>query len=178
MDVDKKVGKVTCLAQSTKTRGNEILRCTNPIAKDSVEQARKDLKGLRLLDASVAFDQTVPQLVVLARLLVCKKSHSDKAFMLVQNWVATSAFGRTVLPYDSTHDSAQSGHFDTSRVCIRRLVPYVTKTIIGIDTETRVSNAIKRDLTARETYTAGQIYVYWFPGNFGHIKMGLTTQPV
>ncbi len=67
---------------------------------------------------------------------------------------------------------------DTNRgmaTMIRRLVPFDAKVRDKIQTREILEGAIRRDLIPREDKD-GFIYIYWFPANLGHIKIGVTTR--
>ena len=64
------------------------------------------------------------------------------------------------------------------RTMIREFVPYAAQGMDKINTGAFVEAAIKRDLLKSETIKGGCIYIYWFPGNFGHLKIGVTTRTV
>ncbi|KAL8644152.1 MAG: hypothetical protein Q9210_007399, partial [Variospora velana] len=224
------VGKVTCLAKSTKGRKDQKRRCTKPIAKTPVEEARKILKCRELMNTTVHFDQVFDQLLALAQLLVCKiASHQTQSRELADAWVAayfplsatlqakttptktdsskTTPLTTTPLkptplkttpskttpskttpskttPFKATPSSTstkklvRSGEYDTSQACIRLLVPLAARTKTRVDTDGLLRRAIEKNLGPREMKVTGQIYIYWFPGNFGHIKIGLTKRPV
>lgn len=67
-----------------------------------------------------------------------------------------------------------TGH-SGSRIGIRNFEPYETRAKSRIAPEISVEQMLKRDLTPREAAQDGFIYIYWFEGNFGHIKIGVTT---
>ena len=61
------------------------------------------------------------------------------------------------------------------QTCIRTFVPFDPLAKSRAHTERYVRGAIMKDLISREE-TEGFIYIYWFPGNFGHLKIGVTTR--
>ncbi|KAL8967274.1 MAG: hypothetical protein Q9197_005515 [Variospora fuerteventurae] len=199
------LGKVTCLAKSTKGRKDQKKRCTKPIAKAHVEEARKILKCLKLMNPNVHFDQVFDQLLALAQLLVCKIAlHQNQSRGLADAWVAayfpssapllanvtppktnlskTTPSKTNPLKANPSSASAKklvrSSEYDTSQSCIRLLVPFAAVAKTRVDTNGLLRETIKRRLGPREITVTGQIYIYWFPGNFGHIKIGLTKRPV
>ena len=66
------------------------------------------------------------------------------------------------------------------KTVIRNFVPYCPKTKGQISVEKAVEGAIKRPLLKRESMPGheGWIYMYFFPGNFGFLKIGVTTKNV
>lgn len=62
------------------------------------------------------------------------------------------------------------------KTIIRRFVPYNVIVKDEINKMNLVASVIKKDLSARDIAKDGFIYIYWFPVNFGHIKIGVTTR--
>ena len=60
---------------------------------------------------------------------------------------------------------------------IRNFVPYHTKAKNQLDTGTAVVEAMNKDLLKSEMSRDGFIYIYWFPGMFGYIKIGSSGRP-
>lgn len=75
----------------------------------------------------------------------------------------------------STRITAQFLNVKGSQTCIRTFVPFDPLAKSLGRTENYVKGAIKKNLTPREELS-GLIYIYWFPGNFGHVKIGVTTR--
>ena len=59
---------------------------------------------------------------------------------------------------------------------IRRFVPFDAIVKDEIHKMNLVADAIRKDLSKRDIAKDGFIYIYWFPVNFGHIKIGMTTR--
>ncbi|KAI4177585.1 MAG: hypothetical protein LQ346_007641 [Caloplaca aetnensis] len=223
IDIDGKT--TTCIANSTKGKKGQTLKCKNRVSKASLSEARKVLGII----ASTADPRTRSQhLIKLAELLVCKNTyHQVKALSFAQSWEAeitplserriflapmaaapkaaatgrravsapvaaapkAAATGRRavsapvatapkiVLSPSISEVSTDSDKFDTSNICIRTFVPFDARAKSQGDTSDFVRGAIEKDLTPNETKT-GYIYIYWFPGNFGHLKLGCTTRTV
>lgn len=188
-----KIKKITCIAISTKGRKDQPLKCRNRISQASLIEARKVLKSLALTYDTHDSKERAAQLEGLARLLVCKNSyHQGVALAFAQAWEAAitpvserqivlpplTILAKTIAPAVSKKVTTTSGEFDTSEACIRRFIPYGTRTKSHINKGGFVRVAIERNLTLKEITGTGFIYIYWFPGNFGHIKIGYTTQTV
>ncbi|MCJ1258135.1 hypothetical protein MMC24_005966 [Lignoscripta atroalba] len=60
---------------------------------------------------------------------------------------------------------------------IQRFLPYCPKVRDGLSTQEVLTRMVTRDLTPREL-TRGFLYVYWFPGNFGMRKIGITKNSI
>ena len=65
-----------------------------------------------------------------------------------------------------------------TRTMIRGFVPYQARELDKVNTGASIEAAIKRDLLKSEMIKDGFIYIYWFPGNFGHLKIGHTGRAV
>lgn len=63
-----------------------------------------------------------------------------------------------------------------TEIIIRKFVPYDPKIKNMFDTANLVKGVIWKDLSHRDIAKDGFIYIYWFPVNFGHIKIGVTTR--
>ncbi|KAI4114771.1 MAG: hypothetical protein LQ338_007955, partial [Usnochroma carphineum] len=191
IDVDAE--KVTCLAKSTKGPKDQKRKCTKGISKNSLKEARQVLKSLLLRSTQEDFRKRSELLVTLAELLVCKHwYHQRNAISFAQAWEAAITHAserhividavciptRTAKSSLPTKLTTKSGEFDTSQVCIRNFVPFDARAKSRVDTRDFVRGAVERTLTPKEITHEGLIYVYWFPGNFGHIKIGLTTKTV
>ncbi len=61
---------------------------------------------------------------------------------------------------------------------IRNLVPYDPKVKSMIDTVSLVKGVIMKDLSRTDIAKDGFIYIYWFPVNFGLLKIGVSTRSV
>ena len=192
LDNELAAAKVTCLATVTKGPKDQKPRCRNGISKPSLKDARSILESLRSISTGSNLNTKEDQLTKLANLLLCKRFHQDKAPLLVNAWEALRT-PRSASPLISasakkpaeehvscvaTKVNTQSDEFDTSRVCIRNFVPYDARAFSRVNTEDSVKGAVMQDLTPREIKHEGLIYIYWFPGNFGHIKIGVTSLSV
>ncbi|KAL8920654.1 MAG: hypothetical protein Q9208_006136 [Pyrenodesmia sp. 3 TL-2023] len=184
VDIDGKT--TTCIAQTSKRKV-----CKNRISKASVSEARKVLDSIASADDARTLKNQSDHLLGLAELLVCKRNHQEKATLFAQAWEAAIAptskrhegsvhvttASKIVAPSSIKKSTTRSDKFDTSKTCIRTFVPYDARAKSQIDTSDFVRGAIERNLTPRETST-GYIYIYWFPGNFGHLKLRCTTRTV
>ncbi|KAI4169728.1 MAG: hypothetical protein LQ343_005469 [Gyalolechia ehrenbergii] len=170
----------TCLGKSEKKE-----RCKRRISMKNLAVAEGILKRLERGDCTIDNDEFSKLLRNLAELLHCKKYHQKYAPVLSERWEVTvglrteptSAQG-TVRKPRSTKPATQHDQFDTSKVGIRKFVPYDAKGQSMISTENFVGGAITAKLGKREIEKAGHIYIYGVPGNFGHSKIGVTSRPV
>ncbi|KAL8753217.1 MAG: hypothetical protein Q9184_005483, partial [Pyrenodesmia sp. 2 TL-2023] len=184
IDVDGKT--TTCIAQTRKGK-----KCKNGISKASVSEARKVLESVTSAGDAKHLKDLSDRLLGLAELLVCKRYHQEKATPFAQAWKAAinplskkhkgsvhvTTASKTVVTSCTKKVTTPSDEFDSSKTCIRTFVPYDARAKSQIDTSDFVRGAIERNLTPREIST-GYIYIYWFPGNFGHLKLGCTTRTV
>ncbi|KAL8832552.1 MAG: hypothetical protein Q9170_004843 [Blastenia crenularia] len=166
-------------------------RCKAGIAKRSIDVAKAILKKLEAGDPDVNHDNLSRQLRSLAELLHCKGNHQKDAPLICRKWEIIIGLRseplstpEPVVPVPDvrhtnilTKTTILTNKFDTSRVCIRTFIPYDPLAQAQICTERFVTGAITQNLTPKEQKT-GLIYIYWFPGNFGHIKIGVTTRAV
>ncbi|KAL9603811.1 MAG: hypothetical protein Q9219_000920 [cf. Caloplaca sp. 3 TL-2023] len=176
-----------CLAKTLKKS-----RCKRPIAKKSIRAAETLLDRLGSLDPSVNSQILSEQLISLAELLLCRNNHQDKAEDLSNTWrdilgLATadqsvreceSLSTGTRAPVVATKSADSKIEFDTSRVYIRNFLPFdAVAKALGC-TENFVREALTKKFGKREATQAGVIYIYWFPGNFGYVKIGVTGKSV
>lgn len=184
IDIDGKT--TTCIAQTSKGK-----KCKNRISKASVSEARKVLESIVSTDDAKHHKNQSDHLLGLAELLVCKRNHQEKATPIAQAWEAAitpiskrhkdsvhvTTASKTVVSSSTKKVTTRSDEFDTSKTCIRTFVPYDARAKSQINTSDFVRGAIERNLTPQEVST-GYIYIYWFPGNFGHLKLGCTIRTV
>lgn len=64
------------------------------------------------------------------------------------------------------------------KINFRNLVPYDPKVKSMIDTVSLVKGVIMKDFSRTEIAKDGFIYIYWFPVNFGLLKIGVSTRSV
>ncbi|KAL8897583.1 MAG: hypothetical protein Q9207_007145 [Kuettlingeria erythrocarpa] len=205
IDIDGKT--TTCIASSTKGKKGQKLKCKNRISKASVSEARKVLESIastadprtrsehlialaELLVCKHTYHQVkAPSFAQPWEAAITPLSGRRLVPAPAAAAPKTAAIGRradsapvatapkTVLSPSAKEASTHSGEFDTSNICIRTFVPYDARAKSQGDTSNFVRGAIEKDLKPKETKT-GYIYIYWFPGNFGHIKLGCTTRTV
>ncbi|KAL8707028.1 MAG: hypothetical protein Q9225_007872 [Loekoesia sp. 1 TL-2023] len=178
---------VVCVANTSRGR-----RCRKIITKKKLEEAKSILEQLETGDPIMDSKSVRQQLQKLAERLHCTRDHHKYAHVLSKNWEVTvglctepaliqeSAVPSTDVRVSSVSRRAtlEKDRFDTSRTYIRNFTPYDARTKSQSNTEGFVEGAITKDLTKQEIEKKGLIYIYWFPGNFGHIKIGLTTRTV
>ena len=201
IDVDFTSVQPTCVALT-----REKLRCKNKPSESRWKEACAILDYLVSLVPCYDIEKYAEGLKQLACLVLCKHKHQAKATKLVEAWkdsLSCSVYGTndSHVPSENVQShtskpgledlSGTSGVLKFSmdfsidflgpgkyRAMIRGLVPYQAKVMDKVDTGAFVAAAIERDLLAREMDTDGFIYIYWFPGNFGHIKIGVTGRTV
>ncbi|KAL8883616.1 MAG: hypothetical protein Q9192_007076 [Flavoplaca navasiana] len=185
LNIDLKADKITCLAITQKG-----VRCKYGIAMKTLKAAREVLEQLEKENLTdLDWQPPVDQLGLLANLLLCKNRHQDQAHPLTKRWAAainlTKRDGPTAsLPFAqnsisslaSALDRTQLGEYDYTNVCIRGLIPYDARARTVENTAVFVQGAMRKGLTRREVQTEGYIYIYNFPGNFGHVKIGVTSK--
>ena len=185
LNIDLKADKITCLAITQKG-----VRCKYGIAMKTLKAAREVLEQLEKENLThLDWQPPVDQLGLLANLLHCKNRHQDQAHPLTTRWA--EAVNRTKrdgpaasLPFAqnpisllaSALNRTQLGEYDYTKVCIRGLIPYDARARTTENTAVFVQGAMRRGLTRREVQTEGYIYIYNFPGNFGHVKIGVTSK--
>ncbi|KAL8853955.1 MAG: hypothetical protein Q9221_001263 [Calogaya cf. arnoldii] len=183
LNIDVEADSNTCLANTR--RGT---RCTYGIAKSSVKAARQILQQLEK-GHSIKQDWKPPldQLELLANLLLCKRSHQDQAYAVTERWVAAMdptkgdcTFASLQVSPNPNMAHGQTINFVRSRgsgstICIRTFVPFDSRARCMMNTKVFIEGAMRKILTPREVQKEGYIYIYNFNGNFGHVKIGVTT---
>lgn len=179
----------TCLGK-TKKQG----RCKNHILKKNLAVAERILKNLENGHFADTRGNPSKQLKTLAELLHCKSRHQEDAPLLSRDWEIVLGLRTEPVPAEepavsSTHirvsrttratkDVIPNSTFDTSRTHIRKFVPYDARAQTMKSMESFVEGAVTANLGKQEIEKAGHIYIYWFPGNFGHLKIGVTSRSV
>ena len=183
-------------------------RCTRSLSKVVRLELPQVLRSLIATGASYGWTTTTDRLEQLAGMLLCARSHrSSHTSRFVSSWKEKLACipsvdvdlqimdilldsDGTAINSDRVHHKALTGasiskegpttfftHFN-ERYEIRTFIPFDLRSRSTRDKDDVLMNAITRDLTKREIAGTGVIYVYWFPGNFGHLKIGVTTRAV
>ncbi|KAL8940236.1 MAG: hypothetical protein Q9216_002920 [Gyalolechia sp. 2 TL-2023] len=179
----------TCLATTTKHK-----RCKNHIAKKNLKAAETILEKVETGDWARNSKHSSKLLKNVAELLHCARSHQPHAPVLFEKWevilglrTESMSVEEPAVPLKdvyvpqksrSTDTTTQDIRFDTSKACIRSFVPYDARAQAMTKMDNFVEGAITAKLGKQEIEKAGHIYIYWFPGNFGHLKIGLTSRPI
>ncbi|KAL8668401.1 MAG: hypothetical protein Q9168_006965 [Polycauliona sp. 1 TL-2023] len=169
LNIDLETDTTTCVANTRKGT-----RCTYRIAKLALEEARKILEGFKKETITREWKTRVDQVQLLASLLHCKRQHQDQADTWSKRWAA--AIAPTKVPLAQTEKSTPSRNNDYTAACIRNLIHFDTRAKSIANTTDFVEGALRRELTRREVKHQGYIYIYNFPGNFGHVKIGVTSR--
>ncbi len=187
---------------------NKGVRCKFSLSKSTRLEVQRTLRGLIAMGLPKENRKFSDQLELLAYLMLCKNYHQrTQATKVISSWKAKLAhvvsgnvsphIVEPILPPDiSALQSIEIDHKQetqtypskdilttdgaefTERYVIRTLVPFDPKARSKSSTGDFLRGAIMRDLTKREIINSGVIYIYWFPGNFGHLKIGVTTRAV
>ncbi|KAL8951537.1 MAG: hypothetical protein Q9222_002508 [Ikaeria aurantiellina] len=177
--------EITCLAATSKGP-----RCKYRIAKSNLKEAQALLESWRNGEIAEKLEARVGQFEQLASLLLCRRYHQKDASSLARAWevmrdptirqdqeekplVPSSTARRT---RSSSSTIVQWDEFDSSQVHIRKFEPFDARAKSRTCTQGFVQGAMKKNLNATEAQSQGLVYIYWFPGNFGHIKIGVTSK--
>lgn len=183
-------------------------RCTRSLSKLVRLELPQLLRSLIATGVSDDWSTTTDRLEQLAGILLCARSHrSSHTSKFVSSWKKKLACiasvdvdlrimdiildsDGTAIPSDTVQHKAQTGasmskeglatHFTdfNERYEIRTFIPFDPRSRSTRDKDNVLMHAITRNLTKREIVGTGVVYVYWFPGNFGHLKIGVTTRAV
>ncbi|KAI4136429.1 MAG: hypothetical protein L6R39_007790 [Caloplaca ligustica] len=163
--------------------------CTLRIAKKDYERAQIIVERLETGNLDGTPGTSSEHLKDLAQLLHCKRYHQKDAPVLVQTWEATIGIHTEPIPKSSpvvtsttisvsatpAKLAAQAFDFIGVQTCIRTLIAFDPRAKSESCTAKFVRGALEKSSTPRDIEKKGVIYIYWFPGNFGHIKIGATT---
>ncbi|KAL8695746.1 MAG: hypothetical protein Q9201_007968 [Fulgogasparrea decipioides] len=191
--------KFTCLGYTKDGR-----RCSYEIAKDNCKKARNALKRLEKSHKELASQNQSGQLEALAKLLLCKRYHQNQAAPVTRTWQAAFIYTTerrsasdsattctrpitTRVDVAATQDGLQLSLVSANitpwffavngwQTRIRTLVPFDAEAKHSRCTERYVKNAIKENLGKKEIEEEGTVYIYWCPGNFGLVKIGVTNK--
>ena len=174
----------TCVAATLKGP-----RCKNPLSKSTRAQIRVVLDSLNILNALQDLPVLLEQLQILARLALCCHRHqlrettdvlaaSESILADPAGGTGTSEDGLNAWQYKGIKRERCSVPYplfiDAQRACIRRFQRYdkIHNTRVGVEEVLR--RIVSRQLTRRDI-KPGYLYIYNFPGNFGLVKVGVTT---
>ncbi|KAL9000713.1 MAG: hypothetical protein Q9169_000749 [Polycauliona sp. 2 TL-2023] len=169
LNTDLKADTTTCVAKTRKGT-----RCTYRIGKLAIKEARKILEQLEKKTISQDWKPPLDQVQLLASLLHCKKQHQDVAHTLTKQWA--TAIDPTQVSLVQAEVCTPSHKHDYTAACIRNLIQYDTTAKSIANTTKFIEGALRRQLTRREVKIEGYMYIYNFPGNFGHVKIGVTSR--
>ena len=178
-------------------RNRDGSRCNIHINKANRKKVRDALESFSATDLSKDRGAFSDQLEPFVQMLFCVRRHQYQAPALISTLKEEFSYstseeivrylvGEIRLSSNSALQSSEavnqtglqtsSSNFDGDYI-IRKFVPYDPATKRGLGTTILLQKAILRNLTPRELHT-GFIYIYWFPGNFGYVKIGVTTRQV
>ncbi|KAL8715898.1 MAG: hypothetical protein Q9220_000565 [cf. Caloplaca sp. 1 TL-2023] len=184
-DVDLNAKDITCLAATSKGP-----RCKYRIAESNLKEARALLDSWKNRIIAERLEPRLDQFEQLASLLLCRRYHQKEASSFAKAWEAvrdsSTRLDQEIRPLEpprtgrrvrsSPARTTRKDFFDSSQVYIRTFEPFDARAKSRICTQDFVQGAMKKNLNISEAQRHGLIYIYWFPGNFGHIKIGVTTK--
>ncbi|KAL8720297.1 MAG: hypothetical protein Q9181_007932 [Wetmoreana brouardii] len=189
----------TCLGSTKRGR-----KCRYGIAKDNWKEAQKALERLEKSREELVSQNQSDQLEALAKLLLCKRRHQNQAALVIGTW--QSAFVHTterrsasdsattctrpvitLVDVAATQDGLQLSLVSADiapwflkvngwQTSIRTLVPFDAKAKDNGHTGQYVREAIEAKLSAQDIKEKGSVYIYWCPGTFGLVKIGVTSK--
>ncbi|KAL8664868.1 MAG: hypothetical protein Q9202_002730 [Teloschistes flavicans] len=89
---------------------------------------------------------------------------------------ATCTATQIELQFSSTRIETTFSQYDGLQTRIRTLVPFDARAKSRVCTDDFVRGVITKNLTPIQDQKSGFIYIYWYEGNFGHVKIGATTR--
>ena len=168
-------------------------RCGNSISKPSWAEAMALVHQLAALNFNTDSAKCLAKLKVLVKLALCKGVHQGSASDKLEDWeaklstqysVGIASNPRQLIPRVEEPSIPQVGAFSTTHAksltqtvqpaILRKMVPCNARVFDKKDTPAALRKVLLQDLTERDR-KGGWIYVYWFEGGFGLVKIGLTT---
>ena len=192
----------TCIGTTKKG-----FRCKRTLSKSARIEIQRTVESLLDIELSREQKSFSGQLELLAHAGLCKTTHQkqsevDKVMSIWNEELTHAALEVTSLQFlerillpsrsalppsevdqkeklqkSSSADISLTYGFEGGHYAIRTFVSYDSEPKGILNTESFLRGAIMRDLSPREI-KSGFIYIYWFPGNFGLIKIGVTTVDV
>ncbi|OJJ46057.1 hypothetical protein ASPZODRAFT_133022 [Penicilliopsis zonata CBS 506.65] len=129
------------------------------IAKRELQSWEEDFKNLsRIRDLNHIF-----------------RPEDDRVLALV-NWLFHLSKGSVSQLQNKSFTPSKPGKDDSSKVppvlnLIQEFKPYATKKLTGSVSE-ELAALLTKPLSTREIKEQGSMYIFWQPGNFGHLKIG------
>ncbi|PKX99604.1 GIY-YIG nuclease family protein [Aspergillus novofumigatus IBT 16806] len=110
-------------------------------------------------------------------------SHTNDRLLALADWINTLSGGESFLEKVETTSPPTSQESIPSSIpqvstLIQTFIPYVPKASVRLSVSEALEKLLVRPLMKSEIERVGGIYVYWQPGNFGHLKIGYTKDEI
>ncbi|GFF44916.1 hypothetical protein IFM46972_07662 [Aspergillus udagawae] len=110
-------------------------------------------------------------------------SHTNYRLSALADWINTLSGGESFLERIKTtspptpQESIPSNIPQVSTL-IQKFIPYVTKASVRLSVSEALEKLLVKPLMKSEIERVGSVYVYWQPGNFGHLKIGYSKNDI
>ncbi|RHZ64679.1 hypothetical protein CDV55_106928 [Aspergillus turcosus] len=110
-------------------------------------------------------------------------SHRNYRLVALADWINTLGGGESFLETVETTSPPTSQETIPSNIpqvssLIQKFIPYVTKASVRLSVSEALEKLLVKPLMKSEIERVGSLYVYWQPGNFGHLKIGYSKNEI
>ncbi|GIJ86877.1 hypothetical protein Asppvi_005775 [Aspergillus pseudoviridinutans] len=175
-------GNVSIIMQSldslTTIKSSEVLQCMEaliPVALCSSAHQRVAQKELK------TWEPDIDKLCDIQEDQGHVASHTNYRLLALADWINTLGGGESFLERvekicpPASQESIPNNIPQVSTL-IQKFIPYVTKASVRLSVSEALEKLLVKPLMKSEIERVGSVYVYWQPGNFGHLKIGYSNE--
>ncbi|KAH1365460.1 hypothetical protein KXX14_006095 [Aspergillus fumigatus] len=167
---------VQYLDSLTTIKPSEVLQCLKNLSKVALCPLAHQRVARRELDA---WKTDIDKLCDIQQDQEHVASHTNYRLFALANWINTLSGGESFSERVEAASPPTSQESIPSNILqvftlIQKFAPYVPKACAGLSVSEALEKLLLKPLMKSEIERVGSVYVYWQPGNFGHLKIGFS----
>ncbi|KEY76617.1 hypothetical protein 25D9 10 [Aspergillus fumigatus] len=167
---------VQYLDSLTTIKPSEVLQCLKNLSKVALCPLAHQRVARRELDA---WKTDIDKLCDIQQDQEHVASHTSYRLFALANWINTLSGGESFSERVEAASPPTSQESIPSNILqvftlIQKFAPYVPKACAGLSVSEALEKLLLKPLMKSEIERVGSVYVYWQPGNFGHLKIGFS----
>ncbi|KAH1670621.1 hypothetical protein KXV44_005666 [Aspergillus fumigatus] len=160
----------------TTIKPSEVLQCLKNLSKVALCPLAHQRVARRELDA---WKTDINKLCDIQQDQEHVASHTNHRLFALANWINTlsgreSFSERVEAASPPTSQESIPSNIPQVFTLIQKFAPYVPKACAGLSVSEALEKLLLKPLMKSEIERVGSVYVYWQPGNFGHLKIGFS----
>ncbi|KAH1652198.1 hypothetical protein KXX16_006219 [Aspergillus fumigatus] len=160
----------------TTIKPSEVLQCLKNLSKVALCPLAHQRVARRELDA---WKTDINKLCDIQQDQEHVASHTNHRLLALANWINTlsgreSFSERVEAASPPTSQESIPSNIPQVFTLIQKFAPYVPKACAGLSVSEALEKLLLKPLMKSEIERVGSVYVYWQPGNFGHLKIGFS----